>query len=211
MYADLIASAGFDRDREIRDFTDKGQGTPGTLLSAEDVPVDPDSVEAPDTLVGKTGDAGGAQGAYARLKGLFPCAPGAKEGETYRKFLERVEAGYNPEDIVDGAWDYLASPGVPPSEKWRYPLKWLSDDDAFRAFVRCVPEPPLSAMPAHERAGRAKFVHCGNDRESFWLVMERGGAQTEVDCDPDRTVEEARAAFELQLLREQRADFGEEW
>lgn len=200
-YADLAAWDGPGVDGERWSYEGQ-EGMAVVPVPAEDVPVDPDSVEAPDALAGREGAESGVEGAYLEFKGCFQCAPGTREGETRQRFMDRVAAGYLPEDIVAGARAYLTSPSVPPDKRWWYPLKWLEDDDAFRAFVHRAPERPLSEMSAHERAQKAKFTHnvdtCGY-AGGVWTARESSGNPVVVNCPGDCTREEARLAFERQL------------
>jgi hypothetical protein len=76
---------------------------------------------------------------YEQFIDAYGHSAGEKYMETFRVFKKRVAEDYTPEAIIEGARKYRVASHIAGSEnqtKWKYPIKWLKDNDHFPAYVR---------------------------------------------------------------------------
>lgn len=140
-----------------------------------------------------------AEESYQIVVNCFLNGAGTKLLETRQAFDMRIAQGWTPEAIAEGARRYANLPTVPSSRrsaKWTYPLKWLLDDDHFKAMcpraehVSMTEVSDFKAFFAHDVVnGRIPCVQCPgkspvvvtfpvppeieNDQLEEWLKRER--------------------------------------
>lgn len=142
-----------------------------------------------------------AEESYQIVLSCFSHAAGNKGPETRRAFDTRVAQGWTPEAIAEGARRYRELDTVPGSKrgaKWSYPLKWLLDDDHFKAVCPRVERASVAGLadfkaffafdamndriPCVQRPGKNPVIvtlpiPAGIDSEQLedWLKREHAG------------------------------------
>lgn len=139
-----------------------------------------------------------AEESYQIVLSCFPRGAGTKGLETRHAFDMRLAQGWTPEAIVAGARRYCSLETVPSgrSAKWTYPLRWLLDDDHFKAMcprTECVPmadsgsfkaffayDAMSGRIPCVQKPGKSPVVvtfpvpsGINNDQLEEWLKRER--------------------------------------
>lgn len=104
---------------------------PGTAVSVDAVPSVP-SYQSPPSL--KSADLPG----YRDFVAVFPMSPGRREQETRRAFDEWLRVGYSAEQLIEGAQKQISN--VPKEQQPRFPLHFLSNPEAVRAWCGIPPK-----------------------------------------------------------------------
>ena len=152
---------------------------------------------------------------YERFLTAFGRGAGDMGDETLAAFVDRIGRGWPADVIVAGAERYRGLPVAPGGgEKWRFPLKFLRDDDHFNAVCGL---PKKTRCPwSLERASMASTVDHNGARHL--LVTSPRGFQVELSgvipnwIDSTRVREWACGPGRVEVLRQCRlADRSVDW
>ena len=122
---------------------------------------------------------------YRQLLRLVPCGPGNREQETRKAYNRRLEQGYTPEALIEGAKRHLST--AKGRDRTRFPFHFLDTDALFHSCCGEIPE-------------CIRLSYLARIEGAWWYNFSHGRDLDPIECPSEATSDEALKAVERMVI-----------